>query len=156
MMSPASVQGYYDPPERQRALIAEARAWIGTPFAPRQRVKGAGVDCVQLCAAVYLATGFLEVFDPPAYPVSPDGLKHSLLVQWIEESSRFASIIGNLQAGDLLTFRVEHLEHHTGLYLGLSEFIHCRRHKGVTVRTLRDSTYHSRLITLYRPLASIS
>lgn len=54
--------------EQRAAVVAEARSWIGTPYHHRGRVKGAGVDCGQILAAVYEAAGVVPHVDPGAYP----------------------------------------------------------------------------------------
>ncbi len=42
-------------------IVAEARSWLGTPFQHQARLKGVGVDCIQLCIGVGEATGVLSV-----------------------------------------------------------------------------------------------
>src|SRR5215475_8049951 len=42
------------------AVIAEAKTWLGTPFAHRSMVKGAGVDCAQLVRLVFIECGVLS------------------------------------------------------------------------------------------------
>jgi hypothetical protein len=54
--------------DERQAVIAEARTWIGTTFHDRARVKGAGVDCLQLLIASYHAAGLLPDLRPD-YPV---------------------------------------------------------------------------------------
>jgi cell wall-associated NlpC family hydrolase len=41
--------------EMRRRVVAEARSWLGTPYHHHGRVKGAGVDCAQILAAVFEA-----------------------------------------------------------------------------------------------------
>lgn len=45
-------------------VIAEAREWIGTPYAHQHRAKGVGCDCVGLIVGVGLATGSLTTWTP--------------------------------------------------------------------------------------------
>jgi len=54
---------------RQRAMVvAEARTWLRTPYHHNQRLKGAGVDCANLPAAVYAAVGLIPEIPPEEYP----------------------------------------------------------------------------------------
>jgi cell wall-associated NlpC family hydrolase len=76
-----------------------------------------------------------------------------MLTEWLDLNRQFQSIVGDPQPGDLLCFRVEQIIHHTGLHVGGHRFVHARRYRGVMSSTLRDSTYESRLVTIYRPLA---
>lgn len=46
------------------AIVAEALTWEGTPYHHHARVKGVGVDCAQLPAAVYEAVGLVPRIDP--------------------------------------------------------------------------------------------
>ena len=42
------------------AVITEARTWIGTRFHHNAAVKGSGVDCARLVAAVYTDCGVIS------------------------------------------------------------------------------------------------
>lgn len=44
----------------RRAIVEEAREWIGTPFAHGQMLKGVGCDCIGLIAGVAAAVGIAE------------------------------------------------------------------------------------------------
>ena len=48
-------------------VVAEARTWIGTPYAAGQDVKGAGVDCAMLCVRVLADSGAFPFVDPRPY-----------------------------------------------------------------------------------------
>lgn len=50
--------------ETRAAIVAEALSWEGTPYHQYARVKGAGVDCAQLPAAVYEAVGLIAHMAP--------------------------------------------------------------------------------------------
>lgn len=52
----------------REAVVAEALTWCKTPWHHQARVKGAGVDCGQLLAAVYEATGVLPHVEAGSYP----------------------------------------------------------------------------------------
>ena len=47
-------------PAMRDAVVAEAKTWLGTPWRHMQRIKGVGVDCANLPAAVYEACGVIE------------------------------------------------------------------------------------------------
>ena len=51
----------------REAVADEALTWLRTPYAHRQQVKGAGVDCAQFPLAVYAATGVIAPTDAGAY-----------------------------------------------------------------------------------------
>lgn len=55
------------------ALVAEARTWLGTPFAHQQRRKGHGVDCIGVPTEVGRAFGLPGCEDVPfAYTRAPN------------------------------------------------------------------------------------
>src|ERR1700722_17931480 len=56
------------------AVVAEARAWLRTPYHHMGRVKGAGVDCATLLAEVYARAGVIPPVAIPFYP--PDWHLH--------------------------------------------------------------------------------
>lgn len=45
-------------------VVREALTWEGTPYHHHARIKGVGVDCAQLPAAVYEAVGLIPHLDP--------------------------------------------------------------------------------------------
>jgi len=44
----------------REAIAAEARTWLGTPYHHHGRIRGVGVDCAQILAAVYGAAGVVQ------------------------------------------------------------------------------------------------
>lgn len=53
--------------ELRQAVVDAARSWLGTPYRHRQRVKGLGVDCAQILAAVYEEAGVITPLDLGEY-----------------------------------------------------------------------------------------
>ena len=56
------------------AVVAEARAWLRTPYHHMGRVKGAGADCATLLAEVFARAGVVPPVAIPFYP--PDWHLH--------------------------------------------------------------------------------
>jgi NlpC/P60 family putative phage cell wall peptidase len=52
---------------RRSDIIAEARSWIGTPYAHQASVKGIGCDCLGLVRGVWRAIYGAEPEEPPPY-----------------------------------------------------------------------------------------
>lgn len=147
---------FYDAPEAIRALEAEAASWIGTPFAPHAAVMGAGVDCVRLAAALYLATGALR--EAPAWPkYRVDSGKHrdrSALLEWLENSPRFRRLEEGAAAGagDLAVYIIGRSVHHAAVILNPRTLIHVLEEANVVYGDPTDSTLSSRLHSIWRPL----
>jgi NlpC/P60 family putative phage cell wall peptidase len=51
----------------RQTIIAEARAWIGTPYHHQAARKGVGCDCLGLVRGVWRATYGADPEHPPAY-----------------------------------------------------------------------------------------
>lgn len=59
--------------DQRTAVVAEARTWLGTPFAHQRRQKGLGVDCIGVPAEVGKALGLPHCQDVPyAYTRQPN------------------------------------------------------------------------------------
>jgi cell wall-associated NlpC family hydrolase len=147
------MKGYFEDVVRRIYLLEQAEAWHGTPFIPHAKVKGAGVDCVHLCAEIYIACGALKKFDPPNYTI--DGGSHckeSKVLQWVLESGRFIEVTEK-GIGDLVCFKMwKGVEHHVGIVLNETTFLHAERDIGVHYSNLDDSTWSLRLRKIYRPV----
>jgi cell wall-associated NlpC family hydrolase len=60
--------GAYRKDARRERVVRVAQGWLGTPYHPGGRVKGAGVDCLTLLAEVYHEAGIVPHVDVPYYP----------------------------------------------------------------------------------------
>lgn len=139
---------------RRRALEWEANSWVGTPFHQHATLKGVGVDCVHLAAAIYIATGFLDRFEPGHYNM--DGGENGdedRVIDWVEKSGRFARQPAGPLIGDLLCFRNGRWPYHVGVMISERQFVHACAHHQVMVSNIDDTTYAKRLLAIYRPMA---
>lgn len=149
------MRSYFDDADRQARLREVARAWAKTPFHPHAAIRGVGVDCVNLLAAIYTESGALDGWEFPAYTMDGGDHRHtSQVLAWLDAHEKFARLPEDapLVPGDLLSFRLGRVPHHVGLYLGERLFIHALRHCGVTESRLDDPTFGKRLKARYRPL----
>lgn len=113
------------------ALIAEARSWIGTPYAPRAAVKGAGADCVGLLNALR-AFGIGGVMQPmPTY--SPDFALNAHPDRLRAVAHRLLTPVDQAQPGDVLVFRWRASEawSHAGLMVSEDRMVHALQSSGV-------------------------
>jgi cell wall-associated NlpC family hydrolase len=137
---------------RRAALFAEAQSWIGTPFVPHSHVKHAGVDCVHLCAEIYVACGLMSEYHFPQYTM--DGGNHlaqSTVIEWLDHSGHFVKMAtAPLQAGDLICVRIRHVEHHIGIMLSEFGFIHCLYKRKVTMDHV--GAWRQHITAKYRPV----
>lgn len=139
--------------ERAR-VVDEARRWLGTPFHHAARVRGAGVDCAQLVAAVYEAAGVAPHIVAPVYP--PDWGLHrdeEILLGFVE---RHAARVEPAQVGpgDIAVFRYGRCVSHIAIVVAPpSEILHAYLpQRAVVLDSLaRNSDLAARLAGFYSP-----
>jgi NlpC/P60 family putative phage cell wall peptidase len=87
------------------AIVAEARAWIGTPYRHQASLKGVGCDCLGLVRGVWRALCGDE--PEPAPPYSPDWAEASKRDALAQAGRRhFVEIVpAQFAPGDVLLFR---------------------------------------------------
>ena len=87
------------------AIIAEARAWIGTPYLHQASLKGTGCDCLGLVRGVWRALIGPEPEAPGAY--TPEWAEASGIERLADAGARhFTRVeIKHFKPGDVLLFR---------------------------------------------------
>jgi cell wall-associated NlpC family hydrolase len=146
---------FYHNAERLFQLAEKAEALMGTPFAFNAMVPQAGIDCVHVCAWVYLQTGFLKAFNPPPYAL--DSATHtadSQLLGWFATHPEFEEVV-KLKAGDSICFNLGLSEHHVGLMDTDFTFVHVmpRPGKAVARNSVAAEHYYRRRVThIFRPI----
>jgi NlpC/P60 family putative phage cell wall peptidase len=93
----------------RRAILAEARDWIGTPYQHQASAKGAGCDCLGLIRGIWRA--FYGVEPEVAPPYTPDWAEREGAETLLATARRHLHEIDLADAapGDVLLFRMEPL-----------------------------------------------
>lgn len=120
----------------QSRIVAEARAWIGTPYVHQASCKGAGTDCLGLLRGVWRAVLGAEPERVPAYTADwSEPARDEVLLRaawrWLRPVPRGAEA-----AGDVLLFRMRagSVAKHLGIAGALGprpSFIHAYTGHGV-------------------------
>jgi len=128
-------------------IAAEARRWVGTPFAHQGRLIGVGVDCVGLVVGVGRACGLVDR-DRTDYPRTPT--ENSLRDEFDVSLDRVR--YADMRTGDVLLFRLEMWPQHCGIVSGLAPvtMIHSYLTAGVCVEHSVDEIWRSRIVQVYR------
>jgi cell wall-associated NlpC family hydrolase len=125
--------------EQRSAVVAEAMTWLRTPYHHAARVKGAGVDCAMLPAAVYTACGLIDepVFD--AYP--PDWHMHRDAERYLATVLDYAvEIETDPLPGDLVLWRFGRCFSHGAIVIEWPTVIHAYLRTPVSLsNALQDS-----------------
>lgn len=124
----------------ERAL-AEARAWIGTPYQHQASVKGVGTDCLGLLRGVWRALYGTEPEEVPAY--TEDWAEPTHCEVLLAAASRWliAKELARQAPGDVLVFRMRDgsIAKHLGLQSRIGahpRFIHSYTGHGVIESSL--------------------
>lgn len=89
----------------RESALAEARAWLGTPYRHGASVKGVGADCLGLVRGVARAVGLADAEPPPYRPDWAEGLGGEPLLEALR--ARLVEVApGEAEAGDVLVFRM--------------------------------------------------
>lgn len=145
---------WFDSEEKSAKLRASAQSWLGTRFLGNSCSKGVGVSCQKLAAAIYREVGFCDVEVPEVPMAHARFSRESLLVPWVEQCGLFYQVArSEVQAGDLLGFRLGKVVHHCGVALGPREFVHAMDRIGTVISRLSDPTWAGRLEYVWRPRA---
>lgn len=92
--------------EERARVVAVARTWRGTPYHHAARVKGHGVDCAQILAAVFEEAGLIEHLELGYYP--PDWMLHRDAERYLDHILGHAREVGEAEANiaDVVVFKV--------------------------------------------------
>jgi cell wall-associated NlpC family hydrolase len=119
--------------ERRAAIVTEAMTWERTPYMPHARIKGVGVDCAQLPALVYAATGCIPELKPE---YSSQWMNHRDEELYLEEIRRWAREIdeNELQPGDLVVWKFGRTYSHSAIVIDPPIVLHALIKAGAVVR----------------------
>lgn len=94
-----------DADDRRAAIVAEARAWIGTPYLHRASCRGHGSDCLGLVRGVWRAVIGAEPQGLPPY--APDWAEATKAEQMADAAARHMRAVPpeSILPGDVLLFR---------------------------------------------------
>lgn len=107
-------------PMRSVLIEAEARRWLGTPFAHQGRIRGEGVDCAGLVVQVAHKLGLLSNYEDAAtYPRNPDGTMEKLLDQHLDRVAW-----AERKQGDIVHVAWNKLPQHIGILTSKDTLIH--------------------------------
>jgi cell wall-associated NlpC family hydrolase len=115
---------------QRAAVIAEARAWLNTPYHHAAQLKGAGVDCAMLPAAVYRAAGLILDVTVDHYP--PDWHLHRDIERYLAVvTSHAREVAAPTGPGDFVLYRWGRCFAHGAIIVAWPEIIHAVINVGV-------------------------
>lgn len=144
---------FFDNPESRTALLDELRSWAGTPFAPRQAVKGGGVDCVHFVERALVNVGAMAAITWPNYVIHGGGAemlaafeKFMAGIPEFDNRGRNA----DLRTGDVLLCSTGRAYHHLGIVGVLPTVWHSLPSCGVCEGNVGEKLVREHLRSAYR------
>lgn len=131
----------------REAIVAAARAMLGTPFHHQGRVPGVGVDCAGLVVCALQQSG-LDVSDRAGYGRIP---AQGLFSQTVAEQCD-AIDLADVQPGDLLSFAFRSDPQHIAIVVSIDPImmIHAVQTNKRVVENGLDATWRERLRGAWR------
>lgn len=126
-------------------LIAEAKTWEGTPYSPKGRVKGVGVDCGGLLYEVYN-----PVFGPFAsFPedYAADWALHTTQERYLDFIMPHVKQVPAVLPGGFSVYHMGNVYAHAAIMLDNGNYLHAwgRRRQGrVTQSPVRTMNYFAK------------
>jgi NlpC/P60 family putative phage cell wall peptidase len=121
-----AIDGASRPAPSRDAIVAAARAWIGTPYRHQASLKGAGCDCLGLVRGLWRE--FYGDEPEPIPPYAPDWAEASRLEAMIEAGRRHLVPvpIAAVRPGDVILFRwrPDLPAKHAGVLVAADRFVH--------------------------------
>jgi hypothetical protein len=141
----------------REAIVAEARAWLGTPFLHQGRLKGVGVDCAGL------VLGVARALELPHAEVGAYGRQPRAAQLEAELAAQMDPIaLDELAPGDVLLLRIERDPQHLAIVSAIEALpggdrariwvVHALGGKGLDrcVEHVLDDRWLQRIIGAYR------
>lgn len=119
----------------RRAVVAAARAFVGTPYRHQASRAGAGCDCLGLVRGVWRTVHGSEPWQVPPYRA--DGSDASL----VEAATRWLLPCAAIETGAVVLFRLHrnHPARHCGIVVEKSRFVHAQEQIGVVEVDLTEA-----------------
>ncbi len=135
--------------EARQRVVAEAWTWLGTPYHPRGRIKGVGVDCAMLPAEVYETCGLMPHIDAGDYPTDwHENHTEELFREWLLRAG--ARRTDNPKVGDLGLWKFGRTFSHGGIVVA-DDFtiVHSYLRLGVIPTRIDEAPLHGRLVEFW-------
>lgn len=136
-------------------IVTIASDWINTPYVHGARLKGVGVDCAQLIAAITEEL-FGERINTPVY--SQEWHLHNreeMMCNLLEQFGLTRIAVEERKIGNILTFKYGRVNSHLGILVGDDEVIHARLDVGKVVKNHLSGELLQRLGRCYEFPANI-
>ncbi|MES1260681.1 MAG: NlpC/P60 family protein [Acidobacteriota bacterium] len=131
------------------AVVAEASAFLGTPFHHQGRLQGVGVDCAYLLAEVYERVCGMQRMDFGYYPI--DWFRHARDERYRDQVALRCLEVATPGPGDIALFRMGHAYSHGAIVVEWPRVIHAHWRNGVEIADATQNPLGGRACVFYSP-----
>jgi cell wall-associated NlpC family hydrolase len=132
--------------DERKAVIAEARSWLHTPWRHACNIKGEAVDCAMFLLESFVRPGIFPRFDPRPYP--RDWFMHhseERFIGWILKFGGVEIPVNKAQPGDVIMYKLGRCYAHGAVLVAPKLVIHSyARNKQVILTETFDPTLATR------------
>ena len=138
------------PSSERLRLVEIAHSWLGTPWHHEARIKGAGVDCLQLLIAVYVEAGLIDDIHPDPY--ASDWHLHRDEPRYLEGLLGYCDPVDDPLPGDIVMFKYGRQAAHGAIVIDWPTIIHAWRDQRAVVLSdvANTPTLSERVAGFYR------
>lgn len=123
-------------------VVRAALGWLGTPFHDRARVKGAGVDCVNLLIAAFTEAGLITESDPAYKPQWFQHRDEPRFLQGLEAHGARRIDPDSALPGDVLMYNYGRHAAHGAIVVDEITIVHAFKPVGMVTRGDRREFTH--------------
>lgn len=126
--------------EERAAVVAQARAWIGTPWVHMADMRGVGVDCGMLLIRCFKDSGVAPEIEDPR-PYCEGWYLHRDDDRYLRFLTAYASIVAGPEEGrtpkpgDIVAYRIGRTYGHAAIVTGWPWIVHAFRPEGMVTIT---------------------
>jgi len=115
-------------------IVETARSYIGTPFHDGAQLKGIGIDCANLLAAVFKEAGAID--DIPIEPYPPQIFIHSAEEAFLAYLERYLHRVdeNSVGPGDVVIWKMGRSYGHAAFILDWPQIIHAWKPARAVIR----------------------
>jgi len=139
---------------RRDAVLSEAISWMGTPYHHHGRVKGVGVDCVQILCAVYQACGVWPAEAEPGEYACDWHLSRSEQL-YLTRLTPFADPVIDPKPGDIAVFGFGRTMSHGGIVYRHGIILHSYIGRGVIMSGPQEEPLAGRSVVYFDPFRGL-
>jgi NlpC/P60 family putative phage cell wall peptidase len=131
-----------EPQQRQR-VVEVAKSFISTPYHHMGMIKGVGVDCLTLLAAVFNEAGLIEQPEIPYYP--SDWMLHRDAERYLEGVMKYCREVPTPQPGDIALWKFGRCFSHGAIVIEWPMIIHAYWRRNCILEDALAATWLTRI-----------